>query len=296
MATPLDDTSRSGKNFNSFEEKLKALRVRDEPVNILVIGPSGVGKSELINAMFGEDVAKVGHGARLVTSEGKQYEGEYKGIKIKVYDAVGFGDTEGKSYRHILIDIAKHGKFDLILICTKLGGRVDRDMFSSLASVLHEEMWKRTIVVLTFANQLITLGSVADKEYEIIRQIDEYKTFILGLLSKSVKKEVLEKIPYCIAGTRLEKRLPTTSDWLETLWDTCVHRCSDKTHPFITVYTMYKPVVFEIAAVCFGVIAGTVFGIIVPNVGTTIGAGVGGGVGGIIGATIHIVKNRNEIN
>ena len=140
MATPLDDTVQSGENdvpnvqtveqpnenlTPEMKEKIEALRHRNEPVNILVIGPTGVGKSTLINALFGKDGAKVGHGARATTSEVHAYEGEYKGVKIRIYDTVGFGDTGGKSKHNILFDIAKCSQFDLILICSKLQDRAD---------------------------------------------------------------------------------------------------------------------------------------------------------------------------
>jgi len=55
-------------------------------VNVLIAGRSGVGKSTLINAVFGENLATTGHG-RPVTSETRAYSKE--GFPITIFDTRG---------------------------------------------------------------------------------------------------------------------------------------------------------------------------------------------------------------
>uniref|UniRef100_A0A1X7TZ15 AIG1-type G domain-containing protein n=1 Tax=Amphimedon queenslandica TaxID=400682 RepID=A0A1X7TZ15_AMPQE len=290
MATPLDDASRCERNGPRYEGNLRALNQRGKPVNILVIGPAGAGKSTLINAMFGKNVAKVGHRARSVISEVEEYEGEYKGIRIKVCVTVGFRDTGRKRDYNALLDIDKRIQFNLILICLKLGGRADRAMFLELASVLNKEMWKRTVVVLTFANQFSTLESVVDKS-EIIRQKDGHKECVVDFLSGHINKEILERIPFCLAGIEYEKELPTTEDWVTTLWITCINRCSDESHSLLSFYTRNHHLILAVAT---GGLAGVVTGgLAVPFVGGIIGTGTGGVVGTIAGfATKKVLENN----
>ena len=298
MATLPNDTIQSEEDVQHVKQpdvdlsqemakKFEALPHIKEPVNILVIGHTGCGKSTLINAMFGMDVAEVGYGAESVTSRIHDHEGEYEGVKIKVYDTVGFGDTEGKSIRKILSDIAaKHVKFDLILLCSKLQDKVDRAMFSELASALHEDMWKRTVVVLTKANFFIQLDSVVDNgpEFAISEKIDEYKNIIVSSLR--VNKEVLEGIPFCIAGTKREKVLPTVEDWLKTLWVKCIERCSDETRPFLNFFAKYQiyerviKVGIVVVSTGAGASTGAAIGTGVSGISTPVGAGVGGFIAG----------------
>lgn len=59
--------------------------------NVLVIGNSGVGKSTLINAVLGEEVAKTGWGTSGTTKELEIYESET--IPFRIIDTVGFEPT-----------------------------------------------------------------------------------------------------------------------------------------------------------------------------------------------------------
>ena len=145
------------KNLNEDEvrmiqETVQRLSERGEPINILVIGPTGAGKSTLINALLGDAVAKEGAGAGSVMAQVEVHEGKYEGIKLRVYDTTGFNDTRGKSGESIVKEIASANKFDLILICVKMNHRADegvKKMFAILRENLRREMWDRSVIVLT---------------------------------------------------------------------------------------------------------------------------------------------------
>ncbi|XP_011407844.1 PREDICTED: GTP-binding protein A-like [Amphimedon queenslandica] len=220
-------------NFNEKEEKqiqdaIQRLSQREDPVNILVIGPTGAGKSTLINALLGDTVAKVGHGAGAVTSEVKVHEGAYEGIQLKVYDTTGFSDTRGKSGNSIVKEIAQSNKFDLILICVKMNHRADegvRKMFKVLGENLRREMWDRSVIVLTFANAFLQLKNIKKlpNKAEIIKsEIEDFQGHVHGFLSPTLEKETIDEIPFCIAGDEDERQLPTTDDWLKELWNKCI--------------------------------------------------------------------------
>lgn len=75
--------------------------------NVLVIGNSGVGKSTLINAVFGEEVAETGWGTTGKTKKLKIYESEK--IPFRIIDTVGFEPNLLKQYQAIN-DVKKWSK------------------------------------------------------------------------------------------------------------------------------------------------------------------------------------------
>ena len=295
-----------------IQEKIEALRRRAEPVNILVIGPTGCGKSTLINALMGDAVAKTGHGAKRVTTEVGEYEGEFMNVKMKIYDTIGFRDSEGRSDGSILKEIAAVTKFDLVLVCIKLEDRINRDIkkvFVELARSLHKEMWKNAIVVATCANLFIELDSVPETKpgrvQAIKDKISEFQRNVSECLKGHVDENIIRDIPYCVAGKKKKRNLPTTDDWLKDLWSTCIIRCSDEAQPFLAMLAKHRLAV-ETGAVSASVGVGIALGIgigaasgsVVPGLGTAIGAGVGGAIGGgagvIFGSTGAIIGRFKE--
>ena len=69
--------------FKHYEEEM----LKMPPVQIIVAGKTGVGKSTLINAVFREPVAQVGAGLPVTTSL-QQYEAE--DLPLILYDTRGF--------------------------------------------------------------------------------------------------------------------------------------------------------------------------------------------------------------
>ena len=65
--------------------------------NVLVIGNSGVGKSTLINAVLGKDVAKTSWGDKGTTIKLDIYEGE----PFNVIDTIGFEPSLLKSNKAV---------------------------------------------------------------------------------------------------------------------------------------------------------------------------------------------------
>lgn len=73
--------------------------------NVLVIGNSGVGKSTLINAVLGDDLAKIGGGDSGVTNKLEIYESADKRVPFRIIDTIGFEPSFRK--RHEAINAVK---------------------------------------------------------------------------------------------------------------------------------------------------------------------------------------------
>lgn len=89
--------------YNLSNEEEKNLHLREENNlergNVLVIGNSGVGKSTLINSVFGEEMAKTGWGTEGTTSNLEIFES--KEIPFRIIDSVGFEPSRIKRKRAI---------------------------------------------------------------------------------------------------------------------------------------------------------------------------------------------------
>ena len=93
------DASTGEVTYSEYESKKN---INKEKVNIIVAGKTGVGKSSLINYIFGKKVAKVGDG-QPVTQEIQEYDLENDNITL--FDTKGI---EAKDYEKTLDNIKKY--------------------------------------------------------------------------------------------------------------------------------------------------------------------------------------------
>lgn len=164
--------------------------------NVLVIGNSGVGKSTLINAVFGEDVAETGGGTAGKTKKLKIYESEK--IPFRIIDTVGFEPNLLKQYQAVN-DVkkwskqsAKEGNLDsqinVIWFCVE---GTSRKLFPETIKNLSyaTSMWKSVPIIVAITKSY----AIPDREENI--------EMVYNAFSTQKNSENLRKVIPVVAST-----------------------------------------------------------------------------------------------
>jgi uncharacterized protein (DUF697 family)/predicted GTPase len=195
--------------FLTFDELLQKVPgggrldfARLQPCNILVCGKSGVGKSTLINAVFGRDVTKIGVG-RPVTEKAAWFEAE--GFPVRLMDTRGLEPGDYEASRRALDAAIQQARssddpeqqLHLVWHCIDEGSRRVENAETDLARMLARHKVP-AICVLSKAWDDETNMEVLARErlpnppvHSIVRVIASQKIFANGLVREPMGLENL---------------------------------------------------------------------------------------------------------
>ena len=168
--------NRDDEKYKDFESMSWAIvdKLDDELIlNLLILGQTGVGKSSLINALFGEIVAKAGPG-KPISTHIKKYETELDSKKVNLYDSMGFEVNNEKCIKDIKNALKERSAdkdikdwFHSVTYCIQAGGLKIQDFDIKMIKQFVDENYN-VIIALTKSDQI---GKAKREEFiEIIKK------------------------------------------------------------------------------------------------------------------------------
>ena len=311
-------------NGDSWVDELwkmcKECRVMKLPkinAKILVVGHTRIGKSSFINKIVGQKVTEVQDGVLPCEHDLIVHiKCTVRGVPVMIYDSRGFSDPKLKNKKIIGAAISTIQTADVILICHRLYGALDKPaikLLNDLAEISGNELMKHTIFVFTRGDEYKVncddeedkkehmedkKEHMKDEKERMEKQEDDFKEKLRAILySCNIEKDIVDGIPSIITSGK-SNSLPTSDNWVEDFWFLCEERCTPEAVEFVGWVRRNTTAIAAgaggaIGGVAGGLAIGAVGGALVgtgiipiPVVGTVAGA-VAGAVGGaIVGGAI----------
>ena len=184
---------------------------------MLVVGKTGVGKSTLINNIFGKKLAETGDDLEPGTTKAEVIHSIINGTVVTICDTPGFRDGQDKDEEYSEDIFQSCGSPDVVLFCI----RMDETRWSGdykatvlgLNSALGKHIWNNIVLVLTFADNV---------DFNANREMTWKKKFSEQLQKIGVSKNVMSSIPVVMSSSTVGPNLSGTRNWLPKLFFSCL--------------------------------------------------------------------------
>lgn len=166
------------------------------PFDVMVVGPTGVGKSSTMNSFFNYEIAKVGYGVDPETVSIKPYR---LSDDLRIWDTPGFGDgvLADKHYKkaikrllkqNVEVDGKVYGLIDIVLVILDSSSRDLSTAYEIISKVLKHIEPERVFVIINQAD-----FSMKGRNWnKITNQPNEILLSHLEEQAKSVKQRIYE--------------------------------------------------------------------------------------------------------
>ena len=156
--------------MNDIREILSTRRLLF-PLDVALVGATGVGKSSTINGLFGSEVAKVGYGVDPETQNTDMYK---INDVFRVHDSAGLGDGLAADKKHVknltglllktcTVEDKEYGFIDLVLVILDGSGRDMGTTYRLLEQVVLDCVDASRVVVAINQADMAMKGKFWDK-------------------------------------------------------------------------------------------------------------------------------------
>ena len=228
-----------------IDKTIEEWKKESKSVKVFVTGKTGTGKSTLVNGVVGEHVAIEGDTLDPETMKVKMNVCSIGDVTVHIWDSPGLQDGTKfeEEYKKDIQDNCKD--MDLYLYCVNMSqtrfvrGGPDVKAMCELTQILGPEMWKNTLFIMTFANDVIAMAedkglSGVELHEHFIKKVKLWTDKIHKCLCEEVglSKEIADGVVTVPAGHYNVPQLIDKGDyWLTKLWLQALSKAKSKAQP-----------------------------------------------------------------